>query len=195
MSDTPPEEAITLWLGRLKAGDPDAAGPLWRGYFARLVALARSRLRAAPRAVADEEDVALSAFDSFCRGAGQGRFPRLDDRHDRWQVLLVLTARKAVDLVRWETAGKRGAGRAVADDEALARVAGAEPTPEFAAQVADECRRLLAALPDDTLRSVAVWKMEGYTNAEIAARVGLSEGTVERKLGLIRRTWGRGDGA
>jgi DNA-directed RNA polymerase specialized sigma24 family protein len=48
----------------------------------RLVHLARDRLRAAPRAVADEEDAALNAFDSFVRGASRGRYPRLDDRDD-----------------------------------------------------------------------------------------------------------------
>ena len=96
----PADGSVTGWLGRLKAGDPAAAKPLWDAYFARLVVLARARLRGAPRAAADEEDVALSAFDSFCRGAGEGRFPRLDDRDDLWQVLFLLTTRKAVGLVR-----------------------------------------------------------------------------------------------
>src|SRR5438067_2490766 len=57
------EGSVTLWIGRLRAGDPDAAGPLWERYFQRLVGLARARLRGAPRRVSDEEDVALSAFD------------------------------------------------------------------------------------------------------------------------------------
>ena len=47
-------------------------------------------------------------------------------------------------------------------------VLGTEPTPEFAALVADECRRLLDRLGDPQLQSIALWKMEGYTNAEIA---------------------------
>ena len=70
-----PETSVTQWIDRLKAGDPDAAQELWERYFRRLVGLARKKLRAAPRRAADEEDVALSAFDSFCRGAEQGRFP------------------------------------------------------------------------------------------------------------------------
>ena len=92
------------WLGGDKAfwveqtGDAAAAGPLWEAYFARLVAVARGRLRAAPRAAADEEDVALSAFDSFCRGVEGGRFPRLGDRDDLWQVLFVITDRRALIL-------------------------------------------------------------------------------------------------
>src|SRR5215470_13386684 len=85
--------SITYWIGKLKDGDPAAAQKLWEGYFQRLVDLARIRLQAAPRRAADEEDVALSAFHSFCRGAGQGRFPRLGDRDDLWQLLVLLTAR------------------------------------------------------------------------------------------------------
>src|SRR4051812_34524267 len=159
MDANSPGDCVTVWLQQLKAGDPNAAKPLWDGYFARLVALARARLRALPRAAADEEDVALSAFDSFCRGAGEGRFPRLDDRDDLWQVLFVLTTRKAIGLVRHQTRGKRGGGHAPTDSDPDA-VAAAGPTPELAAEVADECARLLGLLADGQLRDVAVWKME-----------------------------------
>jgi hypothetical protein len=67
--------SVTHWLGLLKAGDHAAAQPLWERYFGRLVGLARARLRGARGHAADEEDVALSAFASFCKGAEQGRFP------------------------------------------------------------------------------------------------------------------------
>jgi hypothetical protein len=56
------EGSVTRWLAELKAGDPAAAQRLWARYFADLVRLARARLRQAPRAAEDEEDVALSAF-------------------------------------------------------------------------------------------------------------------------------------
>src|SRR5438309_11105997 len=107
-----PEESVTLWLRSLEAGDREAAEKLWRHFFDDLVRLARARLRAAPRAVADEEDAALSAFDSFCRGAAQGRYPRLDDRDDLWRLLVVITERKAFDQARRERRQKRGGGRA-----------------------------------------------------------------------------------
>src|SRR5689334_19253132 len=94
--------SVTHWLGLLQAGNADAAQPLWERYCQRLVALARRRLRGAPRAAADEEDVALSVFDSFCRDAGAGAFPQLTDRTDLWRLLVVRTARKAVSLVRHE---------------------------------------------------------------------------------------------
>jgi DNA-directed RNA polymerase specialized sigma24 family protein len=190
------EGSITVFLGLLKAGDRAAAQPLWDAYFRRLVALARSRLRGTPRGMADEEDVALSAFDSFCRRAERGDFPRLDDRDDLWQLLFVLTVCKAIGLARYQGRARRGGGH-VASLEDLAAwdldaVLGPEPTPELAAQMAEECRRLLDRLSDESLRSVARWKMEGWTNREIAARLGCIEKTVERKLRAIRRLWSQG---
>jgi DNA-directed RNA polymerase specialized sigma24 family protein len=192
--------SVTTWIGRLKAGDHAAAQRLWEDYFRRLVGMARARLQGTPRAAADEEDVALSAFDSFCRGAERGQFPQLVDRNDLWRLLVLLTARKAVQLQRHERRQKRGGGRvlgeadlgdadASGDEPALAQVLGPEPTPEFAAQVAEECQRLLGLLDDGPLRELALMKMEGYTNEEIARQLGCGLRSVERKLGRIRTLW------
>jgi DNA-directed RNA polymerase specialized sigma24 family protein len=194
-----PHGSVSRWLAQLKQDEAAAVQHLWERYFRQLVALARRTL-AVPPAAADEEDVALSAFDSFCRGVREGRFPRLEDRDDLWQLLVTLTRRKAFNLLKHEHRDKRGGGQVVHASalaggegdsvaDAFARMVGDEPTPEFAAEVAEECRRLLDALPDAELRSVAVWKMEGYENTEIAARLGKSLATVERKLQLIRKTW------
>src|SRR5437762_11266024 len=106
--------------------------------------MARQKLQGAARRAADEEDVALSVFVSLCDGAARERFPLLQDRDDLWGLLVVLTARKAVNLLKHERRQKRGGGAvldeaALAHDDAdgeeaeLARVVGQEPTPEFAA--------------------------------------------------------------
>jgi DNA-directed RNA polymerase specialized sigma24 family protein len=131
--------------------------------------------------------VALSAFDTFCRGAAQGRFPQLADRHDLWRLLVLITGHKALDRLRHERRQKRGGGAAAA--VALEEVIGPEPTPDFAAQVAEKCRRLLALLGDPELETVALWKTEGYSTEEIAARLGYVPRTVQRKLHLIRQVW------
>jgi DNA-directed RNA polymerase specialized sigma24 family protein len=192
--------SVTYWIHQLQAGNQAAVQKLWEGYFVRLVGLARKKLQGTPRQVADEEDVALSAFDSFCRHAEAGRFPQLVDRQDLWQLLVVLTGRKAINLAKHEGAAKRGGGK-VRHTSALARSDSSavqvaftsriskEPDPQFAAEVAEECRRLLALLNDEELRSIAVLKMEGHTNEEIATKLRRSLPTVERKLGLIRRAW------
>jgi DNA-directed RNA polymerase specialized sigma24 family protein len=190
--------SITALVERVKAGDHEAVRLLWHRYYPRLVALARKRLQAAPRRVADEEDAALSAFDSFCRRAEQGQFPDLKDRDGLWALLVVLTARKAADLVKHLHRDKRGGGQ-VQGNSAL-RPAGGDsgaggfdglegddPTPEEAAILAEEVEGLLARLPDQALRQVAVWKLEGYSNAEIAQRHDCSLPTVERRLAIIRR--------
>jgi DNA-directed RNA polymerase specialized sigma24 family protein len=184
--------SVTRWIDGLRTGESVAARELWEAYFHRLVELARKRLRALPRRAADEEDVALSAFDSFCRGAEQGRFPRLDDRRDLWQVLLVLTQRKAADLAQHEGREKRDWRRAELIESACppgAAPVAREPDPAFAAQLAEEYQRLLDALGDDGLRLLAVRKMEGYTNEEIAGQLNCALCTVERRLRRIRNEW------
>jgi DNA-directed RNA polymerase specialized sigma24 family protein len=196
-----PQGSVTRWLDQLQAGDQAAAQQLWERYFGRLVGLARTKLQGMPRRAADEEDVALSAFDSFCRGVERGQFPQLLDRDNLWWLLVTMTVRKAHHLVRHERRQKRGGG-AVLDEAALQgpqdssdaaagleQLLGREPTPALAAQVADECRRLLAGLGDDGLRSIALWKMEGDTNSQIAAKLGCALSTVERRLALIRQLW------
>jgi DNA-directed RNA polymerase specialized sigma24 family protein len=193
--------SITVWIAELKAGNALAAQRLWEDYFAKLTRLARQKIRGFPRAAADEEDVALSAFDSFCRAAARSQFPQLFDRGDLWQLLIVLTARKAYRLIQHERRQKRGGGAArhlsaLEDEESgVADIIGREPTPDFAAQVAEECRRRLEVLGDADLRAVALAKMEGYSNAEIASRLGVVERTVERRLGLIRSLWAGEGGA
>jgi DNA-directed RNA polymerase specialized sigma24 family protein len=185
----PSEGSITCWISRLQAGDPAAVQSLWERYFHRLIGLARHRLRNAPRQAADEEDVALSAFDSFCRTAERGRFPGLLDRDSLWRLLVVVTARKAAHLVRDEGRQKRGGPGSTDDPAELERLLSREPDPAFAAQVAEECGRLLERLRDPQLESVALRRMEGFSVDEIAARLGCAPRSVKRKLQLIRTLW------
>jgi DNA-directed RNA polymerase specialized sigma24 family protein len=190
-----PDDPITVWIGQLQAGDSAAARPLWDRYFHRLVGLARKRLKDAPRRAADEEDVALSAFDSFCRNAEAGRFPDLTDRDGLWRVLATFTLRKAAHHVRDAARLKRGGGSGVeAGAELIAEVIGREPSPELAAEVAEECGRLLTALADPDLRQVALLRMDGYSVDEVADRVGCAPRSVKRKLSLIRGIWARESG-
>jgi DNA-directed RNA polymerase specialized sigma24 family protein len=196
----PSPGSVTYWIDQLKAGDRAAAQPLWEGYFQQLVVRTRQKLAGTPRRAADEEDVALSAFASFCRAAAQGRFPQLHDRDDLWQLLIVISDRKAGRLVQYERRQRRGGGQ-VLDEAALghgrpeaeafplAEIADPEPSPAFAAQVGEECQRLLAALDDAELQRAAVLKMEGYTVAEIAAQMACVPRTVKRWLQLIRQIW------
>jgi DNA-directed RNA polymerase specialized sigma24 family protein len=188
------EGSVSRWLGPLQQGDPDAAQELWQRYFLNMAKLARQVLRQRPLRGADEEDVALSAFDSFCRNAEKGRFPQLHDRDDLWRLLAVITARKAQRARRDEGRQKRGGAQRQAglegDDAALLdEIAAREPSPEMAAQMAEDYQRLLRLLDDDDLRRVAVARLEGHTIDEIAAETGCAPRSVKRKLQVIRTLW------
>ena len=192
------EGSVTNWIGQLRAGDPAAAQKLWERYFRRLVGLARKKLQDAPRRAADEEDVALSAFASFCHHAAAGRFPQLADRDDLWRLLVTVTSRKALHLRRDEKRPKRGGGEVLSlaelsgsseENAVFEQILDREPTPAYAALVAEESRRLLERLGDEQLRTIALYKLEGHTNEEIAGKLGCERVTVQRKLRLIRQIW------
>jgi RNA polymerase sigma factor (sigma-70 family) len=188
------DDSVTRWIGPLQQGDEEAAQQLWQRYYNRLVGLARVKLRDHRQHDA-AEDVALDAFESFCRGAHQGRFPQLTDRDSLWRLLVLITARSAAhhrrDAQRLKRGGP-GAGSgppAVDPDATLEHIVGREPTPEFAAEAADQCRHLLGRLAAPELQSIALWRMEGYSVEEIAGKLSCDARTVKRRLDLIRRLW------
>jgi DNA-directed RNA polymerase specialized sigma24 family protein len=200
VSQTHNDESVSQWIDDLREGDEIAAARLWQRYYRRLIGLACRKLGGAPRRMADEEDVVLSAFHSFCERAQGGLFPDLRDRSDLWRLLVRITERKALNQVRAGARKKRGSGmvagesvlmdsRAAGEAAGIGGVPGLEPTPEFAAEMVEAVDRLFGILPDDELRRIAVRKLEGYSNEEIAAEVGRSLPTVERRLRMIRTIW------
>jgi DNA-directed RNA polymerase specialized sigma24 family protein len=120
----------------------------------------------------------------------QGKLPDLQGRQELWRVLVVIARRKAVSWLRHEGAAKRGGGK-LRGESLLANVFSAEPSPDFAAELLDEVRHLLDLLrrEDATLCLVAKRKLEGYSNAEIAAELSLSPRSVQRKIQRIRIVW------
>ncbi len=199
----PSSESITQWIHQLKEGERDAVQKLWEGYFPRLVREAQRWLRRGPLRAVDPEDIALSAFKSFCLRAEQGRFPKLDDRDDLWQLLVVIAFRKTCNQVKHEGRRQPRNGRVISisqldahgEEPIFAKLIGREPDPALAFQVAASYQRLLDMLPTEELRQVAVWKLEGYTNEEIAPKMNGGKGrdtsTVGRKLERIRGIWAK----
>jgi len=201
---TEPDE-ITVWLDRLANGNSEAAQVIWQNYFQKLVGYARRKLNDMPLRSFDEEDVALSAMHSFFEGMQRGQFDSLGNREELWRLLLTITARKAHAQRRRSLRSKRGGGqvrgesvfgrpenqqeRGVGIDDVL----GEEPTPELAAMVVENTRQMLGLLDDERTRQVALLRLEGHTNDEIAVQLGCARRTVERKLERIRACWARQD--
>ncbi len=199
-------ESVTRWLHGIKAGDSADIQRLWDRYFQRLVRLAGAKLPGHCRRAFDEEDVALSAFQSFCDRAGRGQFPQLSGRDDLWRLLATLTVRKAALTMRHQTRQKRGGGHVLGESAFVVRncetksaggiseIISREPTPEDAARFADAFDDLIGRLSDQTLKTIALRKLKGDTVEEIGASVGASTRTIDRKLRLIRAIWEEASG-
>ncbi|TWT80362.1 RNA polymerase sigma factor [Planctomycetes bacterium CA13] len=188
---------VSHWIHLVKAGDSTAANRIWQHYFDRLVRCVRGRIYGQNRAVSDEEDIVLSVFDSFYNAAEKGRFPDLADRDDLWRLLLRMAARKAVDKQRHDLRQRRGGNVRLhsldhADDDGavedgrVIEAIGDEPSPEMVLMMQESVEQFFSHLGVGQLRDLAVAKLEGYSNAELAKRFGCSERTIERRLHLIR---------
>lgn len=187
--------SVTHWLTLLRAGDPQAAEFLWDRYFAQVLHLAHRQLLGLRDRSRDAEDVALSTLNALCHAASHGRMANVQDRHDLWRLLVTCTLNRARNLRSHENALKRRAELAAATrpDAGLANVESTEPTPEEAAQLADELRHMMQRLdaedPTHRLREVALLKLEGYTVEEIARRQQCARKTVSLRLSVIRGLW------
>lgn len=183
---------VSRWIELAKEGDSMAAGQIWNRYFDRLIRSVRKRLVGQNRAVSDEEDIALSVFNSFYAAAEKGRFPDLSDRDDLWQLLLRMAARKVVDKHRHDNRQRRGGEVHVGSlnkndsQHPVIEVVGEEPSPEMVLMMQESVDRFFSLLGVGQLQELAGAKLEGYSNSEIAQRFECSERTIERRLHLIR---------
>jgi RNA polymerase sigma factor (sigma-70 family) len=196
------DDPVTIWIDELRQADQTAARKLWHHFVARLYELGRKKLRPETRRVYDEEDAAQSAFHSVCAGVAAGRFPDLGSRENLWHLLVVITARKVAHRHRHDRQQSRDVNRNLSDsifvrpgddspstdvDLTVSR----EPTPEFAAEFVETCECLFESLDDPALREVVTLRLEGYTDAEVADRLRCSRRTIQRRLEVVRRRWGR----
>jgi DNA-directed RNA polymerase specialized sigma24 family protein len=185
------EHSVTSWIAQLKDGDDAAAQAIWERFFGRLRDYARGKLGPSARRAQDEEDLALSAMHALCLGAREGRFRQLESRDDLWQILMMLAARKASNTRRRASVRReQGESDLAAANEPLAvdRLLDGPPSPAAFDALELHCEELLGLL-DDKLRQVALLKLGGHTNEEIAALRGRGLSTIERYLQMIRQIW------
>lgn len=193
-------EDISLWINQLAERPETSMDAIWQKYYEKLVRYARRKLRDMPRRQLDEEDVATDALHSLFRGVQGGRFPDLNDRDDLWKLLLTITARKAAKAIRNNLAQKRGGGDVrgesvfinandASQDLGIENIPAGDNSPELGDEVVKQCEDLLSKLDEPVLSQIAVFKLEGFTNEEIAEKLDCAVRTVERKLSRIRDAW------
>jgi len=187
---------LSAWYQSLKDGGSRATHQLWEMYFERMVRVARRKLVGAQRLEGDEEDVALSAFKSFCLGFQQGKFAQDGDPENLWPLLVTLTLNKAIDHVRRAQRLKRGGN--LADESPInaftqwSELVSREPSPELQVAAEDSFQQLLDMLDatgDLTLREVLLHSMVGESSPDIARHLDCTLRTVQRKLQTIRMIW------
>jgi DNA-directed RNA polymerase specialized sigma24 family protein len=138
-------------------------------------------------------------YKSFCIRQRRGDFD-LANRDELWNLLVRITIRKARNTANRHRQGKRDVR--CEDAEAAVDRSGADlpitildqidsdgPTPAEAALLNEALEHRFQMLKDPHLRQIALWKLEGYTNPEIAAQLDCTLRTVERKLERIRAYW------
>jgi DNA-directed RNA polymerase specialized sigma24 family protein len=192
--------SITRLIEQLKDGNSIAAHKIWDRYVENLIRVANRRLQTSHVRLGDEEDAVVVAFAQFLERVNGDGFSNLNDREDLWRILVMLTERRACDMIRREKSIKSGGNLLVGESRleatggndqphGLDQVEGAEPTPEFTALVIEEFQRRIKSLNNDELISIAIAKMNGFNNREVAEQRGISVRSIERKLAIIRAIW------
>lgn len=184
MHENQPEH-LDAWLGALIAGDEVVVAEFWREYGDRLNRLADRHLSPKLQRRVGSEDVIQSVCRTFFRRAREGQFD-VPDAEALWRLLCVITLTKCRLLARYHGRGRRGVDReqpidppADADGAASREPAAGDPTPDEAAELADELTQLLSGLDAEEQQLVEL-KLQELSNEEIAAKMHCSERTVRR---------------
>ncbi len=185
VTDDEIDESVSQWISQIREGDEQGLEKIWRRYYRNLISLARTAASQNPARFADEEDVVQSTLASFWLRVQEGRYPELHDRSGLWKLLISMTLTKLRAMSRKEGRRHELLQQKVAPQQRLRE----EPSPAFAVEVAEQIEQLMARLKDEPLRRIALAKLEGFTNEEIAKQLDVSLATVERKLRLIRELW------
>jgi DNA-directed RNA polymerase specialized sigma24 family protein len=192
--------SVTLCVQNLRSPDcrerDEAARLIWERFSARLQSLVRRHLDNRIRRREDEQDILQSMYASFCLGQLEGKASP-SSREELWKLLVRITMCKIVNTAHRHHAARRDVRRErpQARDPNLAcslfprwmldHVDRSKPSQEEVVIVLEEVDRILQSLPED-LRRIVLWKLDGYTNADIARMIGLTVRSVELKMQLIR---------
>jgi DNA-directed RNA polymerase specialized sigma24 family protein len=199
-------EKILSCISHLKGISNEEAVRIWKDYFPRLLVFTQRRISSLPKRSFDEEDVALSAMNSFFRAQRLGRFELTADFGDLWPILVTIVSRKITSQRRKHFSLKRGGG-AVKGESALFGSSGIDSEMELGiAQIMDDnhlpetsdamartCEELLTKLPDEKHKQTALMRMEGFTIEEISETMQCSVARTKQRVARIRQIWAEDD--
>lgn len=188
MSRDSHDAPVSAWIERIKEGDSAAEHHLWHHFMGQILAIARRELVTTRKAVEDEDDVVNSVFKSLFLGARNGQFEKLSNRKQLWSLLYCITLQKATNVKRRTIAKKRGGNRRQ-EDSVSGDLPDLRPTHTVIVEMREQLQRLLDLLESDDLKRIAVFKLQGYLDREIAEELNTSIRTVERKTNAIRTKW------
>ncbi len=188
---TRPAGSITRLIPGIHEGDACAIDELWQRYVSRVEGVVRPVVRGLAPGAGNEQDVAQSAFRAFFDAAANNDDVQLESRDELWRLLVTISRRKATDRVRHELRDRRG-GEAKRKSEGLEHVTAESASPSEITELQDLLDHLMLTLEaagDDKLRTIAVMRLEGLSTQEIAAQLGCTQRTIQRKLHILERLW------
>lgn len=182
--------SVTRWIHELSQGDDTAARRLWEFLHPRIVRIAEKNMKRNSASTDDAEDVAQSCFHLLFQSIRNGNYTNIQDRDELWRLAAVVTLNRVRDRARRDNRERRGGGRdRIPLEQVMESLSSEQLDPDLAAITREECRRMLDRLERQDVQLVALLKVEGYTNEEIADQLNCTRRTVQRRLNFIRDVW------
>jgi RNA polymerase sigma-70 factor (ECF subfamily) len=178
-------------MGKLRAGQNEAAAQVFNRFATRLIQLARKQLDPQVRQKVDPEDVMQSVFRSFFVRNAAGQLGEFETWDNLWALLVVMTQRKCGRRIDYFHAAQRDVDREVpakppADQSTSdIGISAEDPTPSEAAMLTETIENLMSSL-QGRQRQILTLSLQGYSAPEIGTQLGCTERTVYRVLERVK---------
>jgi RNA polymerase sigma-70 factor, ECF subfamily len=188
------EASLHELLDRWRQGDQAAATAIYSRYEQRLIELAERKIGRQLQRRVGPESIALTVLDTVLKRLATGAY-YVDPDQSLWNLLQVVAGNKISGLAKYHHAGQRDVDKEVLPQQtdssdgreppgiSVIR----EPPPEEAAILADELEKIRTRLKPDDFEIVQL-QFQGYSNPEIAERLGCARQTVRYKVKRIEET-------
>jgi RNA polymerase sigma factor (sigma-70 family) len=163
------------FLDKLNAGNDSGLEELFYQYFEKLRLLASRKMGA--HVAAEPDSIVMSVMGSMARGIREGQFV-VEDSRRLWNLLFTITLNK----IRTRAAkGRREDSQPPEFDDVLAR----GPSPDHLGVVNDLIEKTLERL-DASYRETLLQLLAGYSQTEIADRLGVSRALIRSRISRLR---------